>query len=215
MTQPKFDVRKFDVEKFDSILARGLSQGLGKQGQQVCIEAAICETLGLKHSDDPECVAASVRAFKIVLNDSNWSSPEARAKGLRDLGLAQLGSKGVVDDKEFVARMAEKTIRVLIPKLYRELFAGNKTLQDVADRCEKEGTKEAAAWAAEAAAAWAAEAAAAAARAARAASWAAREAAWAAREAARASNSDAYLILSANLALETLRELKSPGVELL
>ena len=42
-----FDVKSFDVAKFDSILARGLSNGLGKRGGQVCIEAAICETLGL------------------------------------------------------------------------------------------------------------------------------------------------------------------------
>lgn len=114
-----FKVEEFDVSKFDSILARGLSSGLGTQGAQVCIEAAICETLGLQHGDDPKCVAESVRSFKIALNDSRWSSPKARADGLRKLGLAQLGSKGVVDNVEFSKLMSERTIRILIPKQSR------------------------------------------------------------------------------------------------
>ena len=66
-----FDIKTFDVEKFDSILACGLSHGLGKRGGQVCIEAAICQTLGLPHGDDPQCVSESVRTFKISLNDSS------------------------------------------------------------------------------------------------------------------------------------------------
>src|SRR5205814_1045966 len=121
-----FDITKFDVAKFDLILSRGLSMGLGKQGGQVCIEAAICETLGLGHGDDPKCVAESVRAYKIRLNDSNWSSPKARATGLRELGLAQLGSMGVVGDSKFSSLMAERTIRVIIPKLFREVLGKDK-----------------------------------------------------------------------------------------
>jgi len=142
---------EFDVEKYDTILARGLSHGLGEAGGQVCIEAAICEVLGLGHSDDPKCVSAAVRRFKISLNDSNWSSPEARAKGLRELGIAQLGSLGIVYDTD-AAR-----------------------------------------------AAYAARAA---------------DAARAAADSA-AADSDSYLRLAADLALEVLRELKSPGCELL
>src|ERR1700689_1981484 len=140
----EIDLKKFDVEKFDSILARGLSTGLGKRGEQVCIEAAICETLGLEHSDDPECVSAAVRSFKIRLNDSRWSSPIARANGLRDLGLAQLGSLGIVNDKEFAKRLAEKTIRILVPALIRDLFPNDPKLLEAADRCEKEGNESAA-----------------------------------------------------------------------
>jgi hypothetical protein len=188
-----FDVRTFDVAEFDRILACGLSHGLGKRGQQVCIEAAICQVLGLLHGDDPGCVADAVRSYKIALNDSSWSSPEARANGLRDLGLAQLGSKGLVEDQQFASIMAEKTIRVLIPTLFRDLFPKNAACLKAADRCEKEGTKDAAA----AAAAGAARAAAAA-------------VAW-----AEAAARDKYLILSASLALEILRELKSPGIALL
>jgi hypothetical protein len=113
------------------------------------------------------------------LNDARWSSPQARAKGLRDLGLAQLGSKGVVSDQEFARLMAEKTIRVILPKLFRLVMANDKDVMAAVDRCEREGTGEAAT---------------------------AEAAAWA---------GDEFLILSASLALETLRELNSPGIALL
>jgi hypothetical protein len=225
----EFDVQTFDVAKFDAVLARGLSSGVGERDGQMCIEAAICAVLDLPHGDEPGCVAPAVRSFKIALNDGPWSSPKARADGLRDLGLAQLGSLGVVDDRDFARLMADKTIRVLIPRLFREVFPSNAACLAAADTCEAEGTENAAAaaWAAAREAAWEAAAAAAAwaaaARAAAAAAWeAARAAAWeaaaaarAARAAARAANEDAYLIVSAQLALEVLRELKSPGCALL
>ena len=201
----QFKVESFDVGKFDVILGRGLSAGVGVPDGQMCIEAAICATLGLAHGDDPGCVANAVRRFKINLNDSKWSSPEARAKGLRDLGLAQLGSLGAVKDSDFAAGISKRTIQVLIPKLFRELFQDNKELLAAADRCEREASKNAADDAAYAA------------RAADAASYAADAASYAAYAAADAAhaNPDEYLILSAQLALDTLRELGSPGIALL
>lgn len=111
-----FDMPGF-IAEYDNILARGLCKGAGVQGKRVCIEAAICEALGLQHDDDPGCVATAVREFKIQLNDSNWSSPAARAEGLRDLGLAQLGSKEVVSNSEFTERLAIKTRDVLCREL--------------------------------------------------------------------------------------------------
>ena len=231
MKVEEFDAKKFDVKKFDEILARGLSNGLGVQGSQVCIEAAICETLGLPHGDDPGCVGAAVRAFKISLNDSRWSSPKARAEGMRDLGLAQLGSKDSVNDVEFVKRLSEKLIRVLVPKLFRQIFPENGVCLAAADRCEKEGTLDAADAAsaaslaanasasAAAAAAYAAGSAATAAYAAYAANAAASLAADAASAASLAANAanaaDEYLKLAAEIALETLCEMESPGVVLI
>ena len=176
-----FDVTKFNVEEYGRILAAGLSKGLGERGKQVCIEAAICQVLGLEHGDDPGCVAESVRSFKIRLNDSSWSSPEARAKGLHDLGLAQLGSKGVVSNVEFSERVAVLTIKKLLPRLFRETFPNNKKCLDAAARCEAEGTANAAN----------------------------------AANAAYVGAADLYLTMSAMLALEVLRELKSPGIALL
>ena len=199
-----FDVSTFDVKEFDRILACGLSSGLGQRGKQVCIEAAICQVLGLDHGDDPGCVAESVRRFKIRLNDSRWSSPEARAKGLHDLGLAQLGSKGVVNDKDFANRIGEKMIRVLIPALFRDVFKDKPDCLAAAQRCEDEGTVEAARAARDVSRKHAADAAAAA---------YAADAADAA--AAVAADADKYLSIAASLALETLRELNSPGIALL
>src|SRR5690349_21116859 len=86
------NVTSFNMDTYNAIFARGLCRGVGERGSQMCVEAALCEALGLPHGDDPKCVAQSVRAYKIALNDKQWSSPEARAKGLYKLGLAQLGS---------------------------------------------------------------------------------------------------------------------------
>ncbi len=249
----KIDFKKI-VPKFDEILTRGLCKGVGERDGQMCIEAAICAAMDLPHGDDPVCVADSVRAYKIGLNDSEWSSPAARAAGLRDLGIAQIGSKGVVDDVAFVTRLSELTIRHFIPALFRDVFKDDPKCLAAADECERVGSSyaasaaraasdaaraasyaaraasdaaSAASYAARAAsdaasdASYAASDAASAARAAsyaasaasyaaRAASYAARAASYAASDASYAA-SDKYLLLSASLALQALRELKSPG----
>jgi hypothetical protein len=212
------------VPAFDAILSRGLSNGIGDRDGQMCVEAAICAAMGLPHGDDPQCVAASVRSFKIRLNDSpRWPSPQARADGLRRLGIAQLGSKGVVDDGEFVRRIAEATISRLLPRLFRAVFHGNERCLAAALRCETEGTRDAAYAAAYAASADAASAAYAAAYAASAdaasAAYAAASASAASADAASyaaaafyaAANADSYLRLSADLAFQILVDLKSPG----
>ena len=190
------------LPKYEEYISRGLSAGMGDRDGQMCIEAVVCAALGLPHGDNPNCVAPAVRAYKIILNDSAWSSEMVRAAGLHDLGIAQVGSAGIVDDIRFTQRMAEETIRQIIPTLFRELYPSNAYALAAAERCEQEGTVGAAARAA-----WTVRAAAA--EAARAAAWAARTAmaaAWAA-----GSEPDKYLLLSANIALDVLRELGSPG----
>jgi hypothetical protein len=224
-----FKIDSFDVKAYDGIIARGLSNGVGKRDGQMCIEAAICTVLGLPHGDDPGCVARSVRSFKIALNDKRWSSPEARAAGLRDLGLAQLGSLGVVNDKEFVTRLVKKEIQVLLPKMIRGMYPADTELLALALDCESHGTRtsavalrdilyerRAAAYAAAAADAADAYAyAAAAADAADAYAYAYAYAAAAADEADAYAKRDEYLNLAASIALDVLRELSSPGVQLL
>ena len=46
---------------------------------EICVEQAVCLALGQPHSDNPSCVAQSLRRLKMRLNDSNWSSNAARA----------------------------------------------------------------------------------------------------------------------------------------
>lgn len=175
------------ITKFDTILQRGLCSGLGKPDGQMCIEAAICAALDLPHGDNPSCVEPAVRSFKIALNDSLWSSPQARAKGLRDLGIAQIGSKGVVDGKEFCSLLRKYTIQRLIPDLFRrcpiKVEPHRTNILEAAKVCEKTGG------AAEAAGA-----------------------AWVAGAAGAAPEPDYFLLLCASIALDVLRELKSPGV---
>lgn len=131
------------------VVAAGLVRGVGEPiPGKMCVEAAVCFALGLPHGDDPGCVSPSLRRLKIKFNDSPWSSNQARAAGLRRLAITQLGSLGMLDDREFVRRVVEMTIRKSVPAALRSAASVNskhaKALEAAAVRCEQEGTREAA-----------------------------------------------------------------------
>jgi hypothetical protein len=133
--------------KVRDIVDAGLSEGVGRPiAGQMCVEAAVCFALGLPHGDDPKCVAQPLRRLKIRLNDAAWSSNEARAKGLRRLALAQLGSAGMLDERAFVRRVVDVTIRKAVPSGLRAAARVNPThadrLEAAAVRCETEGTQQ-------------------------------------------------------------------------
>ena len=202
-----------DVEVLEDYLGRGLSSGIGDPQNQVCVEAAICLAMGLRDAgDNPPCTAPSVRAYKIRLNDSCWSSPAARSAGMRDLAYAQIGTRGVLDEEKWSRRLAELTIKELLVDLGRRVGAPEEILAD----CRENGTETAArglygwCFTANAAAANAAYAAYAAADA-EAAYAAAYAAAFYAAEAVKLPE-DHYLLLSASLALRALQE-QEFGVE--
>ena len=215
------------VTKLLSVVDVGLVSGMGNPiPGQMCVEAAVCYSLGLPHGDDPQCVAPSLRSLKIKLNDSRWSSTQARAKGLRRLAVIQLGSKGHLDEKEFARRCAELAIKTCVPTALRAAASINKdpkhkqAMLDAANRCEIEGSRQSAedarqvaraAYAAAAAAAYAAAyaAAAAAAYAAAAAAAAADAAAYAAAAAAR----DKILSDFAEGVVQILIDMDVPGCE--
>jgi hypothetical protein len=136
------------AEKVVSVVNAGLVGGLGRpEPGQMCVEAAVCYAMGLPHGDNPTCVSPALRRLKIGLNDRAWSSPQARAKGLRRLAVAQLGSAGVLDDREFTRRVVEMTIRKAVPVGLRAAAKKNPAFADrleaAAVRCEQEGTREA------------------------------------------------------------------------
>ncbi len=189
------------IEKFDELLKRGLCRGVGRADGQMCVEAAITQAMGLPFDDEPACVEPVVRRFKITLNDStHWMSPVSRAAGLRDLGIAQIGSAGVVDGKMFATLMAKKTIKYILPEIptrSEKLKALLLACGEVSMDAPLEDFRKSAANAANAAA-YAANAA-----------YAADATAYAA--AVGKNDPERFLRLSAALALETLRELKSPG----
>lgn len=212
------------IARFDAILSRGLSEGLGNRHQQMCVEAAICAALNEPHGDNPTCVELAVRTFKIALNDCDWSSPIARAKGLRDVGIGQLGSKGVVDGQVFAKRVADRTIRELIPTLIRECCADNEEAMKVARTCEHNGTVKSILplfdilgpthYFVARAVNSAADALVHSVHASQFES-SLRYAVWAAQLAEHTNTirNNSYLLLSASFALDTLKELKSPGCE--
>ncbi len=145
------------VSKVLDVVDVGLSCGIGEPTPgSMCVEAAVCYALGEPHGDQPSCVHAVVRRFKIKLNDANWSSNEARAQGMRRVAIAQLGSLRI-NPVAFVKYVSEQTIRRILPIILRQQGFEKEAL-----RCEIEGTKQAAAGyaAASAASAYAASAAA-------------------------------------------------------
>jgi len=142
-------VTRAHAEKVVELLRHGLVKGLGvPEPGKLCVEAVVCLALGLPHGDDPGCVAEPLRRLKIRLNDARWSSTQARASGLRRLAVAQLGSAGVLDDREFVRRVVEMTIRKAVPVGLRAAAKVNQKhaadLESAAVRCEHEGTRKAA-----------------------------------------------------------------------
>jgi uncharacterized membrane protein len=130
-------------------------------------------------------VAPAVRAFKIRLNDSNWSSNEARARGLRSLAIAQLGSDGL-DSQVFAKKLAEKTIKNLLPDLADKL----QVCKPEADECRATGSADSARKLAQAFATCTPQ------------------------KITEKLDPDYYLLMSSELALEVLREMDAPGVKL-
>jgi hypothetical protein len=161
-----FKLTKKLAAKVLSVVDAGLVHGMGEpEPGKMCVEAAVCYAMGLPHSDEPTCVALALRRLKIRLNDARWSGVPARTKGLRRLAIAQLGSAGVLDEREFAKRCATLAIKTCVPNalraaasLYKKGSASAEKLLGVADHCEREPTREnaskarAAAYAADAAA---------------------------------------------------------------
>jgi len=219
--------------KVKEVVSKGLTKGLGKPNLgEMCVEAAVNYACGLPHGDNPSCVGSAVRAFKIRLNDAQWSSNDARAKGMLKVAIGQLGSN-TINQVEFAKIVAFKTIIVLIPVILRDrgfeaeavLCESSKDLKEAkaniwtvksklwdaapADYAAANAAYYATAadtdyadYAAYAAAATAADA-----------DYAADAAAAAAI--ATAADADKYLLISANICLEALIELKSPGIKFL
>ena len=142
------EIRREHAETVVELLGRGLVCGLGEpEPGEMCLEALKCYVLGLPHGDDPQCEIAAGRDLQIRLNDAVWSSPTARARGMARIGIAMLGSRGVLDEAEFVRRVVDMTIRRAVPVGLRAAAGRNpkhaKALEAAAVRCEQDGTREA------------------------------------------------------------------------
>ncbi len=103
------------ASKVLGLVDHGLVSGLGRQVPgQMCVEAAVCCALGLPHGDNPPCVGSAVREYKIKLNDANWSSKAARAKGMRRVAIAQLSSN-VIDQRVFADYVIVHGVKRVLP----------------------------------------------------------------------------------------------------
>jgi hypothetical protein len=191
------------------VVDAGLVAGLGQPiPGHMCVEAAVTFAMGEQFSDEPSCVAPVLRGLKIRLNDAPWSSNEARTQGLRRLALCQLGSAGVLNEREFADRLVKLAIGLAVPQALRAAASickddtRKRKLFKAAQDCESDPTPANAAYAANAAnAAYAANAAAANAAYAAYAAYAAADAAdYAANAAADAADYAAYAADAANAA---------------
>jgi len=140
---------KKHARKVLDIVDQGLCYGAGKKPVpgQVCVEQAVCMALDLPFSDNPECVDSTLRQFKIRLNDANWSSDAARAKGLRRLAVVQLGTKDTLDTQAFRDGLVKLAIGKWLPKCLRLTAERQKEpdktkLLEAAEVCEKDPTYE-------------------------------------------------------------------------
>lgn len=123
-----------------AVVDEGLVQGLGLPFPgQMCVEAAVCYALGEPHSGNPSCVSPVVRIYKIAVNDGPWSSPTARARGMRRVAVAQLGSLWTDDyrkDAQFLAHLHLGLLRRLVPaalQLVAEKLGTPRDAQEVRD----------------------------------------------------------------------------------
>ena len=154
------------IRKLLDVIDAGLTSGIGTpEPGQMCVEAAVCYAFSEPHGDKPTCVSPLLRRLKISINDASWSSDQSRAKGLRRLAIAQLGTAGTLDETKFRDRIVRYALGVSAPLALRAAASIQKdqrhqsSLRDCADRCEREVTREAALAAIAAAAAAAAAAA--------------------------------------------------------
>jgi hypothetical protein len=87
-------ITKAQAQKVLSVVDKGLVGGMGKPiPGMMCVEAAVSYAFGEDHSDEPTCVHNDLRNIKIELNDVwGWKNKKDRARGMRRLAIAQLGS---------------------------------------------------------------------------------------------------------------------------
>ena len=122
------EYNKLLFERFGGVLKGG---GHGDCESEACPMEIRAILLGL-HGDDPD--KSPRDAWARIMADAVWSSDAARTAAMREVVLRDEPDAG------WPARLAEATIRRLLPPMLRDVG-----LMAEAERCEREGTAEAAA----------------------------------------------------------------------
>ena len=89
-------ITKGIVDRLLDILKDGLCSGAGDMSGPgtFCVQQAVSmATDQADEGDSPlNCINETVRSWGVGMNDQGWSSPKARADGMRRFAVAQLGS---------------------------------------------------------------------------------------------------------------------------
>lgn len=136
------------VRRVLKVVDVGLIEGLGSPVPgYLCVEAAVNLAMGLPHSDSPPCVAPVVRAFKIRLNDCpNWGDAKTRARGLRRLAVAQLGSADTFhyhEEYTFAHRLKHLSVAKIASQVLDQIAERHpntiqqQVLRDTAEKCRQ------------------------------------------------------------------------------
>jgi hypothetical protein len=144
MTNETIKPTKKIASKLLAIVDAGMCSGLGQPVPgEMCIIATKRYAFGLSHSDklDGLPVGTALRALDIPLNDSLWSNNAARAKGMRRLAIAEIGSD-TLDQREFSRLLALRVTQKLLPASLRDYAKYCKPefvnqLVRIADQCEQ------------------------------------------------------------------------------
>jgi hypothetical protein len=124
-----------------------LTSGSHEPDGHACLLEAVSIARGLDWTDDPSIVRMpDLRG----LNDAPWSSDEVRTKHLLPVGVALYDWAEWSEERrqEFAKRVAEQTIRVIVPMALRQAAKANPKfaadLEAAAKLCADEGTESAA-----------------------------------------------------------------------
>ena len=114
------EIKKEHARRLLEIVDAGLVEGVGKpELGEMCVMAAINYLFDMPHGDaDYGCTAPVVRALDIAINDLPWSSPSARAKGMRREAVAKLGSIEI-DDVKYMGLIALGVVNRILPPVLR------------------------------------------------------------------------------------------------
>src|SRR5579864_7732419 len=113
LIKPTKEIALKVAQSINGALRLGAGRG---EGQDVCVMQAIARAVGLPAIDDQveSCVGSAVGAFNRRLNDCSWSSDKARAEGMKQLGVASIGSNQL-DQMEFGKLMFLRGTQKLLP----------------------------------------------------------------------------------------------------
>jgi hypothetical protein len=121
-----------------NVVDAGLCNGLGEPVPgQMCVMAAINYAMGEGHGDEPNCVHSYMREFDIQLNDKEWSSDAARAKGLRREAVSKLGSTRVNIGK-FIRYVVTRVVFDMFPIVLKTKSEDAKRIASIIESMEKQ-----------------------------------------------------------------------------